>query len=693
MQDHIQTESCQPSTSSCNQTCVQAGSNASRSMVVGDTATYARFSSDNQNATSNADQERVMSQRARSEGLVIIPECQFRDEAVSGTKRERQGLNQLLAAAEQGRIRVVLFYKLSRLAREPVLSMTILKKLVNKYRVRVISCTDGIDSRRGGWQILAGILGALNEQYLCDLKDHVLRGQSGTVERNFSVGDLRFGYSSVPSPGGETIGRGTNQTARRVYQIHEQQAEWVRTIFEWFVSDQKAIAWIVRELNIRKVPKCNRARNPKWNRNYVIGILRSSKYIGLWPWGETQTERDPDTGKISHVRRDPEESAQWERVREDLRIIDDVTYATAQHRLDVQSQRSRAFRKDDGRLRGSDGSHPRVHMLSGVFQCQACRSNLACGGANGTYLVCQGYRGGYCSNANQLRRSLAEDRILSLFSDRILQNSAWTDSIYQDTLRHYREQHRSQPDEMELIRQQINEKRAMINRLVDTLETIDDPDPAIHQRLRVHRDDLRGLESRFQRLAASTTAATSEPTREWVVMQLRELHTILQSRSPQANKAIRALLGGPIELHPAQRPGRKRSFWRGTITFKGIALQSAIRQTLPDIGNQPGLPESEQSALTESIQVDFVEPTAMDTQFERTWALLQQGVRLSQIAQRLKVSPSRMTPIMRAVAEKYGQGASASELVKRYRPPSKTQARRDQQGQATGGFNQEIPVE
>jgi len=571
--------------------------------------------------------------------------------------------------------------------------MTILKMLVNQYQVRVISCTDGIDTQRGGWELLASILGAMNEQYVRDLADNVLRGQAGTVERNFSVGDLRFGYASAPSPGGETIGRGTNQTPRRVYQIHEQQAGWVRKIFEWFVVDLRSIAWIVRKMNSRQIPKCTRARNPKWNRAYVIGILRCSKYTGLWKWGETRTVRDAESGCVSHVRRGPEECAQWERVREDLRIIDDETYAAAQQRLDVQSQRSRAFRRDGGQLRGSDGRRPRVHLLSGVFQCQACRSNLACGGANGTYLVCPGYRSGYCSNRNQLLRSLAEERILSLFRERILQNPAWADSIYQDTLRHWREMRHSQPDDIELVRQQIAEKRRLISRLVDILEQVVAPDLAIHERLRGHRDDLRGLESRLQRLTATTAADMPEPTCAWVVMRLSELHRVLQSRSSQANAAILALLEGPIELHPAQRPGRKRSFWRGTITFKATALRSAIGQTPPDISNQPESPEGEASALTESIRVDFVEPTALDTQFERTWTLLQQGVRLSQIARMLKVTPSRMTPIMKAVAEKYGRGASASELVKRYRPPSKARQRGDQPGNKQEEDHQEIPAE
>gem|GEM_PF-5631110 len=116
MQDHIQTVSRQHGTVSFNQTYIQATRNKTSGVLFGNTATYARYSSENQHATSNADQERVMSQHAQCQGLVIIAECQLRDDSVSGTKRNRQGLNQRLAAADQGRIRVVLFDKLSRIS-------------------------------------------------------------------------------------------------------------------------------------------------------------------------------------------------------------------------------------------------------------------------------------------------------------------------------------------------------------------------------------------------------------------------------------------------------------------------------------------------------------------------------------------------------------------------------------------------
>lgn len=58
-------------------------SRAEKSQVVG-TGSYARFSSENQDEKSIADQQRKCRDRAQREGDLILPELEFRDEAVSG---------------------------------------------------------------------------------------------------------------------------------------------------------------------------------------------------------------------------------------------------------------------------------------------------------------------------------------------------------------------------------------------------------------------------------------------------------------------------------------------------------------------------------------------------------------------------------------------------------------------------------
>ncbi|MHC4400607.1 MAG: recombinase family protein, partial [Planctomycetota bacterium] len=93
-------------------------------------ASYSRFSSDMQRDESNSDQQRKCREKAATKGHDISSELEFTDEAVSGTKLHRDGLDAMLAAAEAGEFSVLYFHSLSRLSRESVITLPLLKQLV-----------------------------------------------------------------------------------------------------------------------------------------------------------------------------------------------------------------------------------------------------------------------------------------------------------------------------------------------------------------------------------------------------------------------------------------------------------------------------------------------------------------------------------------------------------------------------------
>src|SRR5262249_25318577 len=118
---------------------------------------YSRYSSDAQREASIPDQQRKCREFPSSLGASILPKLEFADQAVSGTQLHRQGLDAMLTAAGAGRFQVLFFHNLSRLARESVISMPLLKQLAYVHRVRIISVTEGIDSARDGWDTMAAI--------------------------------------------------------------------------------------------------------------------------------------------------------------------------------------------------------------------------------------------------------------------------------------------------------------------------------------------------------------------------------------------------------------------------------------------------------------------------------------------------------------------------------------------------------
>ena len=111
------------------------------------------------------------------------------------------------------------------------MSMSILKRLVEVNGIRIISVSEGIDSDQLGWDMLASILSVFHEQYIAQLAGDVRRAQIGNVLNGHSVGDYRFGYTSVEVEGAH---RGNGKKAPRRYQINENEAVWVKKIFQWY---------------------------------------------------------------------------------------------------------------------------------------------------------------------------------------------------------------------------------------------------------------------------------------------------------------------------------------------------------------------------------------------------------------------------------------------------------------------------
>jgi len=108
--------------------------NQPASIVGQPAASYARFSSDLQSVSSLIDQQRECRQRATRDGAELRLELEFSDAAVSGTKRDRLGLDTMLQSAARGAFKVLYLYSLSRLARESVITMPLLKDLVERLR-------------------------------------------------------------------------------------------------------------------------------------------------------------------------------------------------------------------------------------------------------------------------------------------------------------------------------------------------------------------------------------------------------------------------------------------------------------------------------------------------------------------------------------------------------------------------------
>jgi site-specific DNA recombinase len=355
-------------------------------------AAYTRYSSDEQRSASSTDQLRNIQAHCQRQGWPSP--THYADEAISGAKHSRPGLDRLMIDAEMRRFDVVLVDDLSRLGRD-MAETPRLVKLFKFWGVRLVGVSDGVDTERAGYKIEVGLRGLMAEAYLDDLAEKTHRGLTGLALQGYSAGGLPYGYTSSHDGNGY----------RR--QVDPDQAGVVREIFERYAMGHTPRA-IAADLNERRIPS---PRGGTWaasaingDRKRGIGLLNNALYIGQQIWNRSHWVRDPMSGKRKRQERP---SAEWIITDEpDLAIVDDATWQAVKARqAGLQAALERKPRPG--------GAAPPKFVLSGLLRCGECGSS---------YIVVDRYRYGCarhkdrgpaaCSNGVKIARAKLEDVLL-----------------------------------------------------------------------------------------------------------------------------------------------------------------------------------------------------------------------------------------------------------------------------------------
>lgn len=315
------------------------------------TVIYARFSSDNQNPRSVADQLAACRARAEAEGWTIVGS--FEDSAISGAagigEDQRPGLGAMLRFVEAGGVDQVLAESTDRLSRHVADAHTI-RERIEFAGARLFTLFDGTVTPMVGL-----IKGFTDAQFRSDLAARVKRGQRGTIAEGRSAGGVSYGYRVA----NRLDDRGRLIAGLR--EIDPDQAEIVRRIFREFADGHSPRA-IAGRLNAEGVP------SPKggsyWHTTTISGdnkaghgILRNRLYVGQLVYGRSRTVTNPVTRRRT-MR--PTGDAPVAQDVPHLRIIDDALWDRVHAR----------FAANAG-VRPERQRRPK-HLLSGLGQCGVC---------------------------------------------------------------------------------------------------------------------------------------------------------------------------------------------------------------------------------------------------------------------------------------------------------------------------------
>ena len=232
-------------------------------------AVYARFSCDRQRDESIEDQLfEANSYCSSHQGYIIV--AQYCDYAMTGRSDDRPQFLKMIEDAKAGSFDVILVWKMDRFARnieEQYYYLHIMREAGVEFEaVRQNITGDSIEATSN--KALNALFAQIRSQQSAE---DTMRGMSGKARKTQYLGDAVFGYGHQ----GDEI------------TVNEGQAEIVRKIHSDYLAG-KSVCRIAEELNEMGVRTMQGA---KPNYNFVLSILKSEKYAGVYRWGKKRDSR------------------------------------------------------------------------------------------------------------------------------------------------------------------------------------------------------------------------------------------------------------------------------------------------------------------------------------------------------------------------------------------------------------------
>lgn len=204
--------------------------------------------------------ERYIVGRA-ADGWTAIREV-YADGGFTGANIDRPGFQRLLADIDDGKVDVVVVYKLDRLSRSLLDFAHIMSRFENGG-VSFVSVTQNFSTADPMGKLVLNILMTFAEferEMICARTRDKIRG--ARRRGKWTGGVTPFGY----------------RLHEGALHIDPETGPWVRRIFDLYLETQSA-NHVASELTRQRAP-APRSKNPGWTKNSVLRVLTSPVYVG-----------------------------------------------------------------------------------------------------------------------------------------------------------------------------------------------------------------------------------------------------------------------------------------------------------------------------------------------------------------------------------------------------------------------------
>ena len=507
--------------------------------------------------------------------LVFIPAEFFCvDEAVSGRKSRRAGLDRARAILRAKLASVIFLFKISRLFRVGYKGFAFVQEEVVDEGLRAVSVTQNIDTIDiKTWKYLMYLHGLSDEMLLGTIADHVYAGQKALFQQRFIIGALTVGYVPEEVPGAALTKQGRPRTMAR---ICPNASVHIRTAFE-DVAAGMPLRRAYRKYVAAGGASDPRAKDRKMSYNAFRRMLSNRRYVGIWSFGQ---RRNVWNSKLDGIR--TQERPQEEIVVvqcEELRIIDDDLFERVQARLAKLKLGPHTPRKPNESLKLSD-------LTVGMYFCTSCHERFYTAGSSGQCIRCK--NGANCPQPGIVDRgdsTLAVCRELAslLEADSMLVEETVAKTVELDNV----------PEsqilgEVEAIKVKLSKAAAKFSDLSDLAgQGSDEERAALKSKIRAvqaETADLMVEKTRLEQRLANREALKPEEIRA----VLADLANVLEKAANgelgqealyRALSVFRALTGGKIEVQFTKRPGRKQTVVKAAFELHVIAAVEAATGT------------------------------------------------------------------------------------------------------------------
>jgi site-specific DNA recombinase len=328
---------------------------------------YTRVSTEEQaerNTSMETQREECLNQ-ARRRNFFPVRICE--DAGVSGLRyKTRPGIVEALRLIESGEASVLIILRLDRLGRSTKVILDIAER-IDRAEGQIVTC-DGMElGMSPSGKMMLTMLAAASELERGMIRERTMRG----MKQRFSSGEMPsrssspYGYHIVTRRDIERGDYPADQVGK--YTIVEEQARWVRCIFDRYASGQ-SLRQIANWLGLQGATTAT--GKTTWNYRSIKEIVNNSCHKGVAIFGKRETLHDENriterNFRDAYRRTRPEE--EWATM--DIpAIVDPALWALCQ----AQLQRNKEL---------LGGRRERRFMLTGLARCSTCGQKMTGGSA------------------------------------------------------------------------------------------------------------------------------------------------------------------------------------------------------------------------------------------------------------------------------------------------------------------------